>query len=74
MEPRGLMYDDLKLYSSQVLESGVAQSATLCHDDLCCQLNYKISCSENEPCDKYRLLSYSGHRTIVGTFTFYIQV
>lgn len=75
MEPHGMLYEDLTNYSSLTLESGMDQSVFLCHGDLCCSLNYSISCSTNQLCDNYRLLSYSGFRTLGGgLYTVYIQV
>lgn len=70
-----MLYEDLNNYTNVDLEFGVAQSQVLCHDDLCCQINYSITCSTNNLCDKYKLLSYSGFRTLGGgTYTIYIQV
>uniref|UniRef100_A0A0P5E0J0 Putative Argonaute-2 n=1 Tax=Daphnia magna TaxID=35525 RepID=A0A0P5E0J0_9CRUS len=75
MEPHGMLYEDLTNYSSMELTAGVAQTAFLCHDDLCCQLNYSISCPSNEICDQYRLFTYSGFRTLGGgVYTVNIQL
>lgn len=75
MEPHGMLYEDLTSYSNMELTSGAAQTASLCHDDLCCRFNYSISCFLGEICDQYRLFAYSGFRTLGGgVYTVNIQV
>lgn len=71
-----MWYEDLSKYSSAELEPGAPQSTVLCHDDLCCQLNYSIKCPKTESsCDKYRLVSFSGIRTLGGgNYGIFIQV
>lgn len=71
-----MWYEDLSKYSSVELEPGVSQSMVLCHNDLCCHLNYSIMCPGTESsCDKYRLVSFSGLRTVGGgNYGIYIQV
>lgn len=77
MEPHGMLYEDLTNYSNMELITGEAQTVSLCHDDLCCHLNYSIVCPQHtsELCDQYRLFSYSGFRTLGGgMYTVNIQV
>jgi len=62
-----MLYENITGYPSILLETGVEKSATLCHSDLCCSLNYSSSCSSD--CDQlpyYRLVAYSGLRTLGG--------
>ena len=75
MEPHGMLYEDLTSYSNTELKIGSPETVVLCHDDLCCQLNYSITCPAGELCNQYRLFSYSGFRTLGGgTYTVFIQV
>ncbi len=70
-----MLYEDLTNYSNVQLKTGAPETEVLCHDDLCCELNYSIVCPTNEVCNQYRLFSYSGFRTLGGgTYTVYIQV
>lgn len=74
MEPHGMLYENLTGYSSLLLENGQDQSVTLCHDELCCNLNYTSSCPSGD-CAPYRLLAYSGFRTLGGgMYTVAIQL
>lgn len=69
-----MLYEDITNYSNIGLEIGAGLSTISCHEDLCCQLNYSMSCT-NGVCDQYKLLSYSGFRTLGGgIYTVYIQV
>ena len=71
-----MWYEDISNYSTIELEHGVSKNTMLCHNDLCCQLIYSITCPQSEVnCDTYRLLSYSGLRSLGGgAYTIYIQV
>lgn len=40
------------------------QDHVLCHHDLCCHFNVSTSCADDQDCDKYRLLAYSGTRFV----------
>ena len=74
MLPHGMLYENLTGYSSLELEIGIEKSASLCHEDLCCQVSYSSSCPE-ELCDHYKLLAYTGPRTLGGgMYTVSIQL
>lgn len=65
MLPHGMLYENLTGYSSLELEIGTEKSASLCHEDLCCQVSYSSSCP-GESCDHYKLLAYTGPRSLGG--------
>ena len=69
-----MLYENLTGYSSLELETGTGMSASLCHEDLCCQISYSSSCP-GELCDHYKLLTYTGPRTLGGgMYTVSIQL
>jgi len=62
-EPHYVLYENLTAYTSLVVATG-PQNRVLCHHNLCCHFNVSTSCQNDQNCDKYRLLAYSGTRFV----------
>lgn len=74
MAPHEIIYEDLTGYSNLELKTGLDKSASVCHGELCCSVNYSSVCLE-ENCDAFRLFGYSGSRTVgAGMYTIWIQL
>ena len=58
-----LIYEDLSSYFTTELLMG-QETVKQCHMNLCCSFNYRAYCDYGSSCPPYRLITFSGTRTV----------
>ena len=72
-DSRPMLFEDLTDYAATELFHG-EHTVNQCHQDLCCTLRYRSACPAGD-CSVYRLLTFSGVRTVGnGVYSLGVQV